>query len=80
MIRIVRWVILGSLLGLAGLAPPQAEIDLVATKRLFPEMGPGLVALKRDAAAHRYLVLSSRSAGVAVYNTDGQRIGTIPPA
>ncbi|MBI3485270.1 MAG: hypothetical protein HY012_08990 [Acidobacteria bacterium] len=61
-------------------ASDQAEIDLIATKRLFPEMGPGLVTLKRDAAARRYLVLSSRSAGVAVYNTDGQRIGTIPPS
>ncbi len=80
MFRRLRWVILVSLLGLAGLSPHQAEIDLVATKRLFPDMGPGLVALKRDAAARRYLVLSSRSAGVAVYNMDGQRIGTIPPS
>jgi len=80
MFQRLRWVILVSLLGLAGFAPEQAEIDLVATKRLFPDMGPGLVALKRDAAARRYLVLSSRSAGVAVYNMDGQRIGTIPPA
>lgn len=80
MFRSLRWVILVSLLVLAGLPPDQAEIDLVATKRLFPEMGPGLISLKRDAAARRYLVLSSRSAGVAVYNLDGQRIGTIPPA
>ena len=79
MFRRLRFVILVSLLGLAGLAPDQAEIDLVATKRLFPDMGPGLVSLKRDAAARRYLILSSRSAGVAVYNMDGQRIGTMPP-
>jgi hypothetical protein len=80
MIRIFRWVILVSLLGLAGLASDQAELDLIATKRLFPELGPGLVSLKYDAAARRYLVLSSRSASVAVYNTNGQRTGTIPPA
>ncbi len=80
MIHFVRGVIFVSLLGLAGLVPDQAEIDLVATKRIFAEIGPGLVALKRDAAARRYLILSSRSAGVAVYNFDGQRIGTIPPS
>ncbi|MBI3661689.1 MAG: hypothetical protein HY234_01370 [Acidobacteria bacterium] len=79
MIRSVCCAILVSLLGLAGLASDQAEIELIATRRVFPEMGPGLVALKRDAAARRYLILSSGSAGVAVYNLDGQRIGTIPP-
>lgn len=80
MIRIVRWIIFASFLGLAGLASDQAEIELIATKRLFPDMGPGLVALKRDVAARRYLILSLRSAGVAVYNSDGARMGTIPPS
>ena len=80
MIRRVGWIIFASFLGLAGLVPDQAEIELLATKRLFPDMGPGLVALKRDAAAHRYLILSSRSAGVAVYNSAGARMGTIPPS
>ncbi|MCL4524530.1 MAG: hypothetical protein M1453_00380 [Acidobacteria bacterium] len=80
MLRTARWVILVSLLGLAGFASDQAEIDLIARKRVFPEMGPGLIALKHDTAARRYLVLSSRSAGVAVYNEDGLRMGAIPPA
>jgi hypothetical protein len=80
MFRIARWVIVVSVLGLAGFASDQAEIDLVATKRVFPEMGPGLISLKHDAAARRYLVLSSRSSGVAVYNEDGQRMGTVPPS
>jgi hypothetical protein len=80
MFRSARWIIVVSLLVFAGLVSGQAEIPLVATKHLFPEMGPGLLELKYDAAAHRYLVLSSRSAGVAVYNQDGQRMGTIPPA
>jgi hypothetical protein len=80
MARSVCAAIVVSLLSLVGFAPNQAEIPLVATQHLFPEMGPGLVSLKHDAAAHRYLVLSSLSAGVAVYNEDGARIGTIPPS
>jgi len=80
MFRRLRWVIFVSLLGLAGFASDQADIEIFAKKRLFPEMGPGLVALKRDAAAHRYLILSARSAGVAVFNSDGARVGTIPPS
>jgi hypothetical protein len=79
MLRGVRWTILALLLGLAGTVTDQADIDIFAKRRLFPEMGAGLVALKRDAAARRYLVLSARSGGVVVYNADGARAGVIPP-
>lgn len=79
MFRSARWIIAVLLFGLTGLASDQADIEIFARKRLFAEMGPGLVAIKRDAAARRYLVLSARSSGVAVYNEDGSRAGTIPP-
>ncbi len=78
--RLLLLVALASVLALTPLRADQADIELFAKRRLFPEVGPGLVALKRDTAAHRYLILSERSAGIAVYNFEGARIGAIPPS
>jgi len=68
-----------AVLGVAAFAFDQAEIELLAKRRVFPEMGAGLVALKKDAAG-RYLILSSRASGAAIYDVKEQRLGQIPPA
>lgn len=69
------------LLGGVAAAPISAQIedDLLAKRRVFPDQGPGLRAVSRDAAGN-YYVLSSLAASVAVYNPAGERIQKIPPA
>jgi sugar lactone lactonase YvrE len=51
--------------------------DLNAGARLFPEIGPGLIAVKRDAAG-RYYILAAPAKSVAIYAADGKRTGQIP--
>jgi hypothetical protein len=47
--------------------------------RVFPQIGPGLSALKRDSAGH-YYILAAPGNAIAIYGVDGQRIGQIPNA
>jgi hypothetical protein len=72
---------LASLVGLvvlAAVAPAaaQSDIDLEARQRLLPSVGPGVVALCRDAAG-RYYVLTEHG-GVDVFDAKGQPAGKIP--
>jgi hypothetical protein len=53
--------------------------ELVARARVFPEVGPGVVAIKSDSAG-RYYVLAAPANVVAIYQADGKRIGQIPNA
>lgn len=53
--------------------------DIAARARIFPEIGPGVSALKRDAAG-RYYVLAAPANAVVIYGADGNRIGQIPNA
>jgi DNA-binding beta-propeller fold protein YncE len=53
--------------------------DIAARARIFPEIGPGASALKRDAAG-RYYVLAAPANAVVIYGADGNRIGQIPNA
>lgn len=76
-------VLLLSLLFYVSLVSPpvaaQSERDLLATARVFPEIGAGVTAVKRDTAG-RYYVLVSRAASVAVFGPTGERTGQIPAA
>jgi len=67
------------LVGLALAAPTgaQVESELLARRRVFPEIGAGLRAIKRDTAG-RYYVLSAPGPAVLVYDAAGQRVGQIP--
>lgn len=70
----------GLLLASLGAAPARSqeiEPELAPRARLFPDVGPGLKALKRDAAG-RYYVLSAPGPAVAVYSPAGKRVGQIP--
>jgi hypothetical protein len=61
-----------------------AEIDddLMAVRRVFPTIGPGLRAIRRTASGN-YYVLASPSVGVAIFDPNGKQlsvIGAPPPA
>ncbi|MHB8753949.1 MAG: NHL repeat-containing protein [Candidatus Acidiferrales bacterium] len=53
------------------------EIELTARARLFPDVGPGIKAVKRD-AADRYYFLSTTDHAVRVYAADNTYLGQIP--
>jgi len=51
--------------------------EILARARVFPEIGPGVTALKRDAAG-RYYVLAAPATAIQIYGADGKRLGQIP--
>jgi len=53
--------------------------DIAARGRVFLEIGPGVSAIKRDAAG-RYYVLAAPETAVLIYGADGNRAGQIPNA
>jgi len=53
--------------------------EIEARARVFPEVGPGVAALKRDAGG-RYYILALPANAVLIYGRDGNRIGQIPNA
>ncbi|MGD1210559.1 MAG: hypothetical protein ABR973_04270 [Candidatus Acidiferrales bacterium] len=58
----------------------QGHVEPVSARaRMFPEIGPGVAALKRDSAG-RYYVLAAPANAIAIYGSDGKRIGQIPNA
>lgn len=76
------WLLLGTAaLALAGehfgARAQQLEREIQAAGRQFPEVGPGVSALKRDSAG-RYYVLALPATSVGVFNAEGKRIGKIP--
>lgn len=66
-----------------GLALPllraQADNELLAKRRVFPEVGPGMRAVKRDSAG-RYYVLSGQRSAITIYDAEGRRAGEIGAA
>ena len=58
-------------------AAAQVERELLARSRMFAEVGPGVRALKRDAAG-RYCMLTASGGAVAIYNAAGQRVAQVP--
>lgn len=66
---------------LAGARSPQEQLDteLTARARAFPSIGPGVKALKRDAAG-RYYVLAAPGTSVGIHDADGKPLGHIPTA
>jgi hypothetical protein len=68
---------------LAGFARPatgQEIRSVVAPRaRVFPSVGPGVTALKRDSAG-RYYILAKPANVISIYDGEGNRIGQIPNA
>jgi hypothetical protein len=53
--------------------------ELLATARVFPEIGPGVAAIKSDSNG-RYYVLAEPATTISMYQADGKRTGEIPNA
>ncbi|HEX2713532.1 MAG TPA: hypothetical protein VHM88_15130, partial [Candidatus Acidoferrales bacterium] len=75
--RILFWLL--AALAAAAPAGAQQEIPLDARARVFPDVGPGLRALARDAHGY-YFVLVAPAPAVAVYNAEGQLVKRVPPS
>lgn len=76
-VRIVAGLCL--LICVAGVAHAQdVEDEVTAKKRLFPGVGPGLRAVKRDADGNFY-VLTAPGSSVSVFDAAGKLIKRIPP-
>src|SRR5271169_6889925 len=58
----------------------EIDDDLMASRRVFPSIGPGLRAVRR-AANGNYYVLASPSVGVAIFDPKGKQLSVIgaPP-
>lgn len=60
----------------------EVDDDLMASRRVFPSIGPGLRALRRSANGN-YYVLASPAVGLAIFDGKGKELSTIgapPPA
>lgn len=60
-------------------AQEQIENELTATAHLFPDVGPGICAMKRDSRG-RYYFLSTVDHAVRVYTSDDTFAGQVPRA
>ncbi|HEX4074785.1 MAG TPA: hypothetical protein VHX49_05245, partial [Candidatus Acidoferrales bacterium] len=80
-LRVSGAVVLGLLL--AAVRPPiraqQIRTVVEPQARVFPSVGAGVTALKRDSAG-RYYVLAKPANVVSIYNGDGAKIGQTPNA
>jgi len=54
-----------------------AQTEIVARARVLPEIGAGLVEMKRDSAG-RYYAIASPANAILVFGPDGKRIGQVP--
>lgn len=57
----------------------QYEQEINARARIFPDVGRGVRAIKRDGAG-RYYILTAPGPAIGVYRADGTRVGQIPEA
>lgn len=53
--------------------------ELLSRARVFPEIGPGVAAIKSDSSG-RYYVLAEPATTISIFQADGKRIGQIPNA
>ena len=53
--------------------------EILAHARVFPEIGPGVAAIKSDASG-RYYILAEPATRISIFQSDGKRIGAIPNA
>ncbi|MGA2482542.1 MAG: hypothetical protein ABSF92_05445 [Candidatus Acidiferrales bacterium] len=53
--------------------------EILATRRVFESVGPGLRAIRRDAAGHYYL-LTAPGTAVLVFDAQGKGLRQVPPA
>jgi hypothetical protein len=56
-----------------------SEPEIRARTRVFPDVGPGLIGIKRDATG-RYYIAASPATKVLILSADGKRLGEVPGA
>lgn len=84
-LAIMSWGTSSLILALAALSIPTPanaqgfESAVLSRARVFPEFSSGVVAMKRDAAGH-YYVLATPPNVIWILAADGKPIGQIPPA
>lgn len=81
---IVTLAVVAAFLPIAGVlwaGASEIDDDLMASRRVFPSIGPGLRAVRR-AANGNYYVLASPSVGVAIFDATGKQLSVVgaPPA
>ncbi len=82
---IVTLAVVAAFLPVAGVlwaGASEIDDDLMASRRVFPSIGPGLRAVRHSANGN-YYVLASPSIGVAIFDANGKQlsvIGAAPPA
>ncbi|MGB7228574.1 MAG: hypothetical protein WBD26_12555 [Candidatus Acidiferrales bacterium] len=55
----------------------ESQIEITARARLFPDVGPGIKAMKRDSHG-RYYFLSTADHAVRIYTADNTFLGQVP--
>jgi hypothetical protein len=75
----VMWLLLIAILSAAGNATAQVDLDLVAKRRLFSPIGPGLKQV-REGADGKIYVLASPSPGLVVFSPEARRLLTMRQA
>lgn len=58
---------------------PEPAIELLAKRRVFVPIGPGLRVIRSDHAGHYYILIAPGEA-VLVLDAQGQRLRQVPPA
>jgi len=71
--------LIGSRMQLASAQDQAFTREIAARARIFPEIGAGVSAIKRDASG-RYYVLAAPANAITIYAADGNRLGQIPGA
>jgi len=57
----------------------EVQTEIRARARVLNDIGPGLIAVKRDSSG-RYFVAASSANSIAIFSADSKRLGQIPPA
>lgn len=66
-----------AVLGVSAVQEEMYEQDLTAQARLFPGIGPGVRAIRRDVVG-RYYILTAPGTAISIYGADGRQLGQIP--
>jgi hypothetical protein len=75
--RLSRFLLMAIVLALPLVTQAQQEPDLAARRRLFPEIGAGVLAIRRGPAG-QYFILVAPGKFVQVFDAAGKKIGQVP--
>ncbi len=76
---VAAFVVTSTIVALPCVSAQGIQNVLRARGRVFPAVGPGIAAIKRDSTG-RYLILAEPASVISVFDSAGRRIGQIPNA